>query len=336
LAALFALDEWRIKGEYTAMAQALIGIARMAAESLLLEAKQRVEYRELGARSYLTRCSNASMPFAWTINPYRGCEFGCVYCYARYTHEFMELRNPADFENRIFAKSWDAARFRAELRKLKFGEGVAIGTATDPYQPAERRYGLTRKMLEMLAGERGLRVFVTTKSDLVARDAGLLLRVARQNEVRVGITITTIDAALARKLEPYAPRPDLRLGAVRALAKAGVTVGVQCMPVMPLINDSERQLNQLALAAAAHGASSFAGQVLFLKPCAQQVFFPFLERTFPHLAKRYRQRFEKNARLKGAYPDVIRERIRAARRLAGLSERDHLPPIAPPQLSFEF
>jgi DNA repair photolyase len=318
------------------MASGLVGIARMAADSLRIEAKSRVEYRELAARSYLSRCSNESLPFAWTINPYRGCEFGCAYCYARYTHEFMELRNPLDFENRIFAKSWDAARFRDELRKVKLGEGVAIGTATDPYQPAERRYGITRRMLGVLAGQNGLRVFVTTKSDLVARDAEVLLRAARRNDVRVGITITTLDAALARKLEPYAPRPDLRLRAVRTLAEAGVTVGVQCMPVMPLINDSERQLSHLALAAAAHGAKSFAGQVLFLKPCAQQVFFPFLEREFPHLAMSYRQRYGQNARLRGSYPIVIRDRIRAARRLAGLPGQDELPPAAPPQLSFAF
>jgi DNA repair photolyase len=248
----------------------------------------------------------------------------------------MEMREPLDFEHRIFAKSWDPSRFRAELRRVKFGEGVAIGTATDPYQPAERRYGVTRKMLEALAGERGLRVFVTTKSDLVARDSDVLLDVARHNDVRVGITVTTLDAALARKLEPYAPAPERRLGAVRKLAQRGVTVGVQCMPVLPLINDSERQLNRLALAAVANGASSFAGQVLFLKPCAQRVFLAFLEREFPHLAKRYRQQYGKNARLRGAYPRIIRDRIRAARRDAGLPERDEYPAIAPPQLSFSF
>ena len=115
------------------------------------EAKARVEYRELAARSLLNRCSGTRMPFDWTINPYRGCEFGCKYCYARYTHEFMELREPEDFERRIFAKEFDAAGFGRELRQVKQGEWVAIGTATDPYQPAERRYGVTRKVLEVFA-----------------------------------------------------------------------------------------------------------------------------------------------------------------------------------------
>ena len=149
----------------------LVGIAKLAASSPLLEAKRRVEYRELPARSFITRCTAERMPFEWTINPYRGCEFGCKYCYARYTHEFMELRQPADFEEKIFAKVWDADAFRRELKKVRPGESIAIGSATDPYQPAERRYGIMRKMLEIFAEKRGYQVSITTKSDLVARDA---------------------------------------------------------------------------------------------------------------------------------------------------------------------
>jgi len=130
----------------------LIGIARMAAEAPCLEPKKRVEYFELGARSYLARCDSTRVPFRWTINPYRGCEFGCKYCYARYTHEFMEMRDPEQFERKIYAKAFDAVRFRDELRALPLGEAIGLGTATDPYQPAERRYGVTRKMLEVFAG----------------------------------------------------------------------------------------------------------------------------------------------------------------------------------------
>jgi DNA repair photolyase len=158
--------------------QPLIGIARMAAESSLLEGKRRVEYRDLASRTYVSRCPNPQLPFQWTVNPYRGCEFGCKYCYARYTHEFMELREGSLFETRIFAKQWSAHAFRQELRRLPLGEAIAIGTATDPYQPAERRYGLTRKMLEVLATEPGFRVWITTKSDLVTRDIDLLRRIA--------------------------------------------------------------------------------------------------------------------------------------------------------------
>ena len=199
----------------------LVGIARMAAEAPCLEPKRRVEYFELPARSYLARCDSTRVPFRWTINPYRGCEFGCKYCYARYTHEFMELRDPEQFERKIFAKSFDAARFRDELRALPLGETVALGTATDPYQPAERRYGVTRKMLEVFAETAGLRLGITTKSDLITRDVGLLKEVARRHYLTVSVTVTTVDRELARALEPMAPRPDLRLAAVRGLADAG-------------------------------------------------------------------------------------------------------------------
>ncbi|MCP5112699.1 MAG: radical SAM protein, partial [bacterium] len=118
----------------------LVGIARLAASGSLLEAKRRVDYRELPTRRFITRCRSDRVPFDWTINPYRGCEFGCKYCYARYTHEFMELRDPWDFETKIFAKRWNVDSFREELRKIDPRQWIAIGTATDPYQPAERRY----------------------------------------------------------------------------------------------------------------------------------------------------------------------------------------------------
>src|SRR5712691_5568157 len=137
----------------------------MAAQSAPLDAKQRVEYRELPARSYLARCDSPRLPFRWTINPYRGCEFGCKYCYARYTHEFMGMEDAALFEDQIYAKSDLAPILRQELRKANPEEAIAIGTATDPYQPAERRFRRTRSILEVFAAERGRRVSITTKSD---------------------------------------------------------------------------------------------------------------------------------------------------------------------------
>jgi DNA repair photolyase len=291
----------------------LIGIAKLAAASEVLEKKQRVEYFELETRRFLGRNSNSLMRFVWTINPYRGCEFGCKYCYARYAHEFMELRQPELFESKIFAKRFHAPSFRAELKRVKRGECIWIGTATDPYQPAERRFRITRRMLEVLANQRGLDFGITTKSDLVARDAELLGQIARHNAVRVNLTITTLDEPLARMLEPRAPRPDLRLGAVKKLAAAGIAVGVLAHPVMPLINDSERSLDGICQAAVQNGACFFSAAPLFLKPCAQQVFFPFLEQQFPHLVRRYRERYEKNAYLRGHYPEMIKERVRKIR-----------------------
>ncbi|HLK20472.1 MAG TPA: radical SAM protein [Bryobacteraceae bacterium] len=291
----------------------LIGIAKLAASSEVLEKKQRVEYFELETRRFIGRNSNPKMRFVWTINPYRGCEFGCKYCYARYAHEFMELRQPELFESKIFAKQFHAQSFRAELKRVKRGECIWIGTATDPYQPAERRFRITRRMLEVLATERGLEFGITTKSDLVARDAELLAQIAKHNSVRVNLTITTLDERLARMLEPRAPRPDLRMSAVKKLTSAGVAVGVLAHPVMPLINDSERSLDGICDAAVQNGACFFSAAPLFLKPCAQQVFFPFLEQQFPHLVRRYRERYEQNAYLRGHYPEMIRERVRKIR-----------------------
>jgi DNA repair photolyase len=287
----------------------LIGIARMAAESPTLEAKRQTTYRQIAARSYLTRVRGSHVPFQWTLNPYRGCEFACRYCYARYTHEFLELRQPQDFERRIFAKSFSTDVFRRELKALPLGATLALGTATDPYQPAERRFGLTRRMLEVLAETSGLRLGITTKSDLVARDRDVLAEVARRHQLTVAVTITTADRELARKLEPLAPRPDLRLRAVAALAAAGIRTVVHCAPVLPLINDRTQELRELARAAHAAGAAGFGGGVLFLKPSAQRVFFPFLEREFPALLRRYRERYGRSAYLRGAYPAAIARRI---------------------------
>jgi DNA repair photolyase len=302
----------------------LIGIARLAASSPTLETKQRVEYLELETRRFIGRASGSKMRFVWTVNPYRGCEYGCKYCYARYAHEFMELRDPALFERKIYAKRFQAGPFRQELKKVKSGESVWIGTATDPYQPAERRFKITRKILEVIAGERGIEIGITTKSDLIARDAALLSQIAKRNAVRVHMTITTLDEALARLLEPLAPRPALRLASIRKLTDAGIAVSVLTHPVMPLINDSEESLDRICEAAAANGAHAFSAAPVFLKPCAMQVFFPFLEQHFPHLLRRYKERFEKNAYLKGHYPEMIEERLRKVRARHKMKSREML------------
>ena len=167
----------------------LIGIARLAAASTRLEAKREVDYRELESRSYISRCDSDRLPFRWMINPYRGCEFGCKYCYARYSHEFMELRDPQHFERKIFVKHFEPFAFQTELRKLAWGETIAIGTATDPYQPAERRFGITRSILNEFAKSSGYRIGITTKSDLVTRDIELLKEIARRHYLTIAMAI---------------------------------------------------------------------------------------------------------------------------------------------------
>src|SRR3977135_429641 len=267
----------------------LVGIARIAADSESLREGHNVEYFTLGTRSLLSRVvSERNLPFQWAINPYRGCEFACKYCYARYTHEFMELRDGVDFERKIFVKQHAADLLRQELRRVKPGEGIAIGTATDPYQPAERRFEVTRAILEELSRHSGLEIGIVTKSNLVTRDVEILRRVAENNQLYVNLTVTTVDTDLARILEPRAPRPDLRLEAVRQLNLAGLHAGVICAPVLPEITDGPGDLDALVKAASEAGAKYIFANGLFLKPCSAAVFLPFLEEHFPALVNLYR------------------------------------------------
>jgi DNA repair photolyase len=306
---------------------ALVGIARLAAQSPLLEAKRAVQYFEIPARSILNR-TKPNMPFRWTINPYRGCEFGCKYCYARYTHEFMEM-DPFEFEDRIYAKAAAAHLLRQELARIDQTDAIAIGTATDPYQPAERRFERTRAILEVFSRERGWRLGVTTKSDLVLRDVDLLREISRRNVLGVNITITTLNEKLARQLEPRAPRPALRLEAVRELTAAGISVSVFPNPIMPGLTDSEPSLDRLAKAARDAGAVGFGGGPLFLRSSAQKVFLPFLDREFPELADRYRALFAGSGYLGREYKDALARTVRRVRDRYGLASgpADYRPEV---------
>ena len=290
---------------------ALVGIARLAAESQPLESKRSVEYLEIPTRSILNR-TKPNMPFQWTINPYRGCEIGCKYCYARYTHEFMEM-DPFSFEDRIYAKTAPAVLLRQELAKIDKHDHIAIGTATDPYQPAERRFERTRAILEVFARQRGWYLSITTKGDLILRDLYLLKDIARANVLSVHITITTADERLARLLEPRALRVELRLETVRRLRAAGICVAVFPNPIMPGITDSESSLDAEARAAKEAGAMSFGGGPLFLPAASQKVFLPFVEHEFPDLAARYRETFEKSVYLSRRYKDALAEKVRRIR-----------------------
>ena len=260
------------------------------------------------------------MPFTWAINPYRGCEFACKYCYARYTHEFMEMRDGVDFERKIYVKQQTAWLLRQELKKVKRGEEIAIGTATDPYQPAEKRFEITRGILEELAQHHGLEIGIVSKSDLIRRDVELLRRVGEHNSLYVNLTITTLDVKLARILEPRAPRPDLRLTAVRELREAGIKAGVICAPVLPGITDSPAALDALVHATKEAGGRYIYANPLFLKPCSAKVFLPFLEKEFPHLVAEYRKRFEDRAFLGKAYAKRISELMAGLRRKHGITK----------------
>src|ERR1700678_2547140 len=289
----------------------LTGIARLAAASSLAGEGHDLEIRSLGVRSILNRSvSRRGLSFAWSINPYRGCEFACRYCYARYTHEFIELP-PTDFERRIFIKQNAAWLLEQELRQVRAQEEIALGTATDPYQPVERRAKVTQSLLEVLAKQQGLRIGLVTKSTLIERDIPLLQKVAARNTLVVHLTITTPNAALARLLEPRAPRPDLRLRTVARLRLAGLSTGILCSPLLPGITDTGKALDRMAKRAKDAGASFFCAQPLFLKPCSKEIYLGFIREHFPALEPMYRKRFDSDAFVSKAYRSRIEELVKA-------------------------
>ena len=205
---------------------------------------------------------------------------------------------------------------------MKPHEAIALGTATDPYQPAERRYEITRAILEEFARHRGYELGIVSKSNLIVRDLDLLRQVAQSNSLSVHITVTTLNTDLARILEPRAPRPDLRLEAVRTLAQAGLRVGISCSPVIPGITDSPADLEALIKAAAAAGADYVFANPLFLKPCSAAVFLPFLEQNFPHLVENFRERYQDRAFLPPAYAKRLSELIHRFREKYKLTRAD--------------
>jgi DNA repair photolyase len=299
----------------------LVGIARLAHSSPRAQAKRETEYFLLPVRSILNHCDSERVPFAWTINPYRGCEFGCRYCYARYTHEYMEL-DAGEFDRKIFVKQAAGDLLERDLASAKvWGEHIAIGTATDPYQPAEREFQVTRALLERLAERRGLSLSITTKSNQIVRDLDLLSRIAERSNLEINITVTTLKPRLARLLEPRAPRPDLRLAALQRLREAGLAAGMFAMPVLPGLTDSEEDLEALAARAREADAQWFAANVLFLMPSAAKQFLPFIEQRFPRLARRYEQWYGRNGYAPESYRREITERVARLRAKYGLGPR---------------
>jgi DNA repair photolyase len=312
----------------------LVGIARLAASSKPAESKrkslEKPEYFVLPVKSILNRCDSDRVPFEWTINPYRGCEFACKYCYARYTHEYMEL-DGGEFEKKIYVKkdaapllAWDVGHKYSYASEASGGERpdhIAIGTATDPYQPAEREYGVTRACLEELSKKEGLSISIITKSNQVVRDIDVLQRIAERSNLAIDMTITTLRAGLTRLLEPRAPRPDLRLAAVKQLTEAGLAVGVSASPLIPGITDRDGDLEAVAAAAREAGAQWFFSGVLFLMPASARQFLPFLAEKFPRLSKQYEQWYAKSGYMPEEYRKKAAERVARIRQTYGFRSR---------------
>ncbi len=323
------------------------GLSRMAANAMPVDNGHLVEFRMIETKSVLNRSiSKRQLSLAYSINPYRGCEFGCRYCYARYTHEFLapraegeaednlvelgldrsassvvDLRQPDAFERLIFIKKNAAWLLEQELRKIDPAEEIALGTATDPYQPIERRAMVTHSLLEVFARKQGFRLGIITKSALIERDIDLLTEIGRKNRLVVHVTITTPDADLARRLEPRAPHPDLRFRAVRRLREAGVQTGIFCSPLLPGIADSEVAVDGMARRAAEVDASFFAAQPLFLKPCSRPTYLSFVREHFPALEAEYLERFRAADFAARPYRQRMEQIVRTACRKYRLAER---------------
>jgi DNA repair photolyase len=264
----------------------------------------------------------------FSINPYRGCQIGCVYCQARFTHGFMDLGDWWDFERKIFFKEGAPEVLDHELARLD-DASIAVGTITDPYQSAEEKLRLTRRILESILRAPGrLRIQITTKSDLILRDLDLLLALAKQGPLSVHITITSVRYELAQALEPGAPSPRRRIEALRRLREAGIPAGVFLMPMIPGVNDARESLEGVAREAKAAGAISLAGAPLLLRPPASEPFFRFLRREYPQLEEAYREAFDSTSRTPEKYREKVRRRLSAVRRAFGLAD---WPPLRAPR-----
>ena len=289
------------------------------------------------ARSIVSHNDSPDIPFTQSINPYQGCEHGCIYCYARPTHAYLDLSPGIDFETKLYAKPDAAELLRAELAKPGYRcDPIALGTNTDPYQPIEREWKITRSVLELLA-EHEHPFTIVTKSALVERDIDVIAPMAAKRMARVFVSITTLDRELARRMEPRAAAPHRRLQAVKTLSDAGIPVGVMVAPIIPQLND--RDLEAILEAAAANGAQS-AGWVLLRLPLeVAPLFREWLDVHYPlragHIMSLVRQMrggrdydstFGTRMRGSGEFADLIARRFAIACRRFGLNltRREHV------------
>ncbi|TYC62418.1 PA0069 family radical SAM protein [Rhodobacterales bacterium] len=292
----------------------------------------KTQVQEERARTIITRNDSPDISFDRSINPYRGCEHGCIYCFARPSHAYMGLSPGLDFETRLFAKPNAAQLLERELSRPGYTPRViAIGTNTDPYQPLERGYKLMRDILEVLEGC-GHPVAIVTKSALVTRDIDILSRLAERNLVKVALSITTLDRKLCRAMEPRASAPQKRLDAVRALSDAGIPTSVMMAPVIPALTDSE--IEAILEAAAEHGAQEVAFVLLRLPLEVSELFRDWLVRERPdryrHVmslirsmrgGKDYDAKWGERMRGRGPYADQIAKRFSLAAKRLGLNIR---------------
>ncbi|NVH74258.1 PA0069 family radical SAM protein [Paraburkholderia sp. JPY432] len=293
----------------------------------------RTQVFEERAKTILTRNASPDIPFNVSLNPYRGCEHGCIYCFARPTHSYLGLSPGLDFESRIYAKINAPELLERELSKKSYvPEPIALGVATDAWQPAERDLRLTRRVIEVLS-ERNHPFAAITKSSLIERDIDLLATMAERGQFMAAITITTLDADIARTLEPRAATPSRRLRTIRTLSEAGIPVGVSIAPVIPFV--TEPDMERVLQACAEAGASNASYIVLRLPWEVAPLFKDWLSAHFPDRAERvmnrvhdmrggkdYDSSFSTRMKGEGLWADLLKQRFQKAARRLGLSGRD--------------
>lgn len=288
------------------------------------------EVQEIYCKSLLNRIDIPSFPFHWTLNPYRGCRHACVYCYARPTHEFWGLNAGKEFEQRVFAKINAPEILRQELRRPKWqGEAIAIGTASDPYEPAEAQYSLTRRILQVLRDFQNP-ASITTKGVLVRRDIDVLRELLEVADVRVVFSVGSIDDQVWKLTEPGTPRPLARLEAMRFLVENGIPAGVIMAPLLPGISDSWESINAVVSAAASHRARFLSANLLFLKPGSKEWFMPLLKEAYPHLTSAYAALYRKTYAPK-AYTREVLKVVDEARQSWGLPTISPVKELRRPQ-----
>ena len=265
-----------------------------------------VIFEEVQCKSLINRVHGDHLPFRWTINPYRGCQHACVYCFARGTHTYLGMNPGRDFDTRISVKVNAPEVLRQELRASTWrGQLIALGTACDPYEPAEQKYRLTRGILEALRDFHNP-VSITTKGTLIVRDLGLLKELSQRAFCSVNFSVGSVDEEVWKMTEPQAPKPIKRLQALEKLAKAGVRVGVLLAPILPGLSDSPEALEATVRAASEYGAQFIAPNVLHLRPGSREWYMPFVRESYPHLNPLYARLYA------GPYaPEEYTERIMA-------------------------
>lgn len=270
-----------------------------------------ITFHEVVAKSALNKVpAAAALPFQWTVNPWRGCAHACVYCFARRTHEYLDLDTGVGFDTEIVVKTNVADVLRRELARPSWQhEPVALGTNTDPYQRAEGRYRLMPGIIDALTSS-GTPFSILTKGTLLRRDLSLISAAADHVDVQLAVSLAILDPALHASLEPGAPHPSARLDLVRAIRAAGMSCGVLMAPVLPWLTDSSAQLDEMFGALADAGATSASALALHLRPGAREWFFGWLERERPDLVERYRELYSGGAYAAGWYRNGLRARVR--------------------------